>query len=360
MFKIFRFVLIIFSLACTVLSIFALTGSYANKSYLTNTYLLNFHLTHANLSAIIDTSGISKRDLSYSASDIGNVLQDATVTPGQIQQIQTTINNIVSTFTYSELGLADVYQIGYWGYCKGYVLKEETYSGSGAVGNVLKSFDNSQVNYTWCSSPTPAFAFDPLEIFKTEIGNKINNTIQGANPFGFVVLNQEASSSLQVLLDNINWDTLNLPGDLKKDLSLLQNLTKASFGIILAVAVLSFVSVLLQFLGCCFSPDNCCLSFLNFIYEFIIFILAIISAAFATGVYYYVRREVNNNTVQYGIKSFLSINFYAFLWAAVVAALLVVIFNLLGHCCGLFGTGRRRYRAVPPPAAYEHEFKGEM
>ncbi|KAK6460447.1 actin cortical patch SUR7/pH-response regulator pali [Scheffersomyces coipomensis] len=356
MFKFFRFILIVFSLACTVLSVFALVGSYANKSYLTSTYLLNFHLTQANLSAII-TDGLDKRsigaDIASATSEFWSSVQTGTAASDIDSSIQSAISEVTSGFTYAELGLADVYQIGYWGYCKGYVLKEEAYGGT--LGSVLKPFDNSHVNYTWCSPPKAGFKFDPLVIFKTEIGNKLNNTIEGASTEVSPILTQAATTALQLLLQNLTWDNLNLPGDLKAQLTLLNGLTVASFGIILAVAVLSFISVILQLFGCCFSPDNCCLSFLNFSFELLIFILSIVGAGLATGAYYFTRSQINDNTTEFGIKAFLSINLYAFLWSSVVAALLVVIFNLLGHCCGLFGTGRRRYRAVAPAAAYEHK-----
>lgn len=84
---------------------------------------------------------------------------------------------------------------------------------------------------------------------------------------------------------------------------------------------------------------------LELLFQSIICLLAIVGAGIATGTYQYVRSQVNDNTDIYGVKSFLSVNFNAFIWSAAVASMLVVFFNLLGHCCGLFGH-RKHYRTI--------------
>ena len=47
---------------CCILEIFAVTGSYDNKKYLTDTYLINFHIDSLDLTKLIDSSRITKRD----------------------------------------------------------------------------------------------------------------------------------------------------------------------------------------------------------------------------------------------------------------------------------------------------------
>ena len=127
-----------------------------------------------------------------------------------------------------------------------------------------------------------------------------------------------------MLIDHLDIDELNLPGNINGKLQQLHNLTNASFGLLMAVAVLSFVSVLIQMLAFCFSPEKCCLSFLNFLFECIIGLIAFVGAVVVTATYSYVKAQVNGNLDTFGVKSFLSINFYAFVWSAVIVCILVV------------------------------------
>ncbi|CAI5758304.1 unnamed protein product [Candida verbasci] len=401
MFKIFRIILIFLTLACMILSIFGLTGSYKNESYLTNTYLLNIHLNGLDLKQIINSTNINKRD--WQSTDSGNyyvnqassILATATVgsvpsaieswydsQPSSVQSsiqsaipgvgngngngngnagyyttVSAAINDLLENTTPQLLGIADVYSISFWGYCRGQV--EEQNTNNNSSGTFVDNFDNSNINWTWCSDPTPGFFFNPVEIFKNEMNNTLNGIQVDDQSSEINQLSNQLRSELKVLLDNLTDDDFNLPGNLNDDLKKLNDLTIAGFALILTVIVLSFISLIFQLFGFCCSPNKCCLSFLNFLFEFIIFILAIVGAGLVTGVYYFVKGQINDNVEDFGIKSFLSINFYAFIWSAVVACILIIFFNLLGHCCGLFGTGRKRYRAVkkeePHEIAYEHK-----
>lgn len=372
MFKIFRLILVIFSLATLMLSVWSIIGSYKNESYLTQNYLIDFHLTKLDLSKLIDSADFSKRDVVESpvipsttykrrdptinerdywssvTSTVASSLQSGTTTSSDVAAV---VSQIVLQLSYSDLGLADVYTVGFWGYCKGESTNEKTYDSS--LQKYVKAFDNNKVNVTYCTSPQVGYKFDPLTIIKHEINNTINNVVDGGTVS--TQISSAVQSELQVLVNNLSYENLHLPGDLNNKLTLVNNLTKAGFALLLVTAVLSFLSILIQFIGCCISPDSCCLSFLNFLFEFVIFILGLVGAAIITGVYMYVRKEINDEAGDYGIKSFLSVQLYAFAWSSVVASLLVVIFNLLGHCCGLFGTGRKRYRTLAPAPAHDHE-----
>ncbi|KAK6459754.1 actin cortical patch SUR7/pH-response regulator pali [Scheffersomyces xylosifermentans] len=380
MFRIFRVFLIFFTLACMVLSIFALTGSYNNTSYLTDTYLINVHMYNLNLSALIDTAILAevkpstdklskpayakratptKRDFPDAVtsawgavtSKADQVWNAATSDAADVfdSSVQNAVGEVVRDFNYQELGFADVYSFGFWGYCKGYINRASLTD----TGSMLK-FNNKNVNYTWCSPAQAAYRFDPLAIFKTELNGTINNKIDGYMPFVYPMITQAARSDLSVLLENITYESLNLPGSLKKNLDKLGDISTACFALTVALICLCFISIIIQVLGFFLSPDSCCLSFLNFLFELVIALLAVVTAGLITGTYLYIRKQVNNNTSTFGLRSFLSINFYAFIWSAAVAAIVVVFFNLLGHCCGLFGTGRKRYRSVGG-ASEEHE-----
>lgn len=352
MFKFFRLLLIILSLVAAILAIFAVTGSYKNESYLTDTYLINFHLNKLNLSKLLKASSFTKR------SDLDMNMDMELETPSESEKrdwassiISATggdsmISSILSEVDYADLGLSDVYQLSYWGYCKGH-MEGDSKTHEGTVGAVGKDFDNSNINYTFCTDPTPAYQFKPVEVFKQELKAKLDDDLSD--------LSSTLRDQIQYLVDNVAEDSFNIPKDLQDKLDLLNNLTKASFGLLLAGAVLAVVSIIIQILGCFMSPDSCCLSFLNFLYEVVVFIILAVGSILITFSMSYTRNKINDVTDDYGIKSYLSMNFYAFTWASTVAALLCLFFNLLGHCCGLFGTGRKKFRSQQQPAmAYDH------
>ena len=405
----YRFILVFFSIACLILTAFAITGSYENKSYLTPTYLINFHLNKLDLRQIIspsigDNSSKRKRadddndstptttstgsipsnaqqwinvassiagnlpsDFSSIASAVGTNLPSsvpsdlASVLPSSLPTgdveltISAAIANLLNNVSPEELGIADVYSVSYWGYCRGDLKSNKSSVFDGDLWRLVdENFDNSNVDYTWCSPPKAGYFFNPATVIREEL----NRTIEGQQIDSQSLLINELSSQyvddLKVLVNNIADEYLNLPSDLQNNLGTLNNITKASFAMMIIAAVFSFISIVFQIMAMCLSPDNCCLSFLNFALQLVTFLASILSAGLATGAYVFVRRKVNDETGDYGIKSFLSINFYAFAWSAAVAAFLVVVFSAVGHCCGCFSGERRRYRQV---AAYEH--KGE-
>lgn len=346
MFRIVRLIIILLSIATTILSIFALVGSYKNEAYLTKIYLLDFHLTDLDVSQLIDFNGFSKRDTIQPDSKRDTILPDRTVVEkdlaSSLSDIGSTVSGIVNSITYEDMGLAQVYSISLWGYCKGEV------KGS---SKTEKGFDNSDIDFKWCSDPKPAYYFDPLEIIKHELNNTINDKITGAS--GSIDISSDVRTVLEQIVDNITYETLNLPGNLNKQLTLLNNLTKASFALILIMAILSAIGVFVQLIGCCVDPSNCCLSCINFLFQTLVFLTGIIGAGLATGAYIYVRKQINENTGELGIKSFLSIAFYALIWSAVAAALLVLIFTIIGHCCGCFSNNRKKYKPLDAPAVPE-------
>ncbi|KAG7661270.1 uncharacterized protein J8A68_005266 [[Candida] subhashii] len=346
----FRFTLIFLSLACTILTIFALAGSYANKSYLTDSYLINFHLAGLNLNQVIDINKFTKRD---DTTTTGTTTTAATTAPGYYTTIPAAIQDLFATVTPQQLGIADVYSVSYWGYCRGALLEPEQEYNSN-LGSYFYNFDNSNVNWTWCSDPKPGFFFDPIDIMQIELTRAIEGIVVDAQSEAITQLTITSKSEIKVLIDNITPERLNLPGHLQSDLTRLNTLTKSAFSIMVTVAVLSFVSTVIQILGYFFSPEKCCLSFLNFLFEFSISLLSFTGSVIVTAVYVKVRGLANKEATDYGIKAFLSINFYAFTWSATMVANLVVFVNLLGHCCGMFGTGRKHYRMVKTDGGYEH------
>ncbi|KAK6459753.1 actin cortical patch SUR7/pH-response regulator pali [Scheffersomyces xylosifermentans] len=373
MFMILRGFLVFFSLAFMVLFIFALTGSYKSSPYLTNTYLIDVHLYNLNLTALINTaifesitpsslgtgSNIKRAtptenddpssslqvwglDTNTETSNTESVPIVASTTTSEVfdSSIAIILNEVINDFNYQELGLADVYSIGFWGYCTGYISKDESTENQTTSGPI--PFNNKHVNFTWCSHPKASNIFDPLAIFKTVLNGTINNIDL---PFAPPSMVEAISSKLYVLLENINYDSVNLPGNLKKNLTEIGRISTACFALLVVVVCFCFVSIVIQVLAFFISPDNCCLSFLNFLFQVINAVLAVVTASLITGIYVYLRKQINGSP-QFGIKSFLSVNLYAFIWSAAASAIIVVLLNLLGQWWGFFGTGRRRYRCI--------------
>lgn len=400
MFKFFRFILILLSIATCILAALALVGSYQDQTWLTKAYLINFQPTQLKLGQLFQANDFKKRDnglymgncyygnsgaygenlkscstpttaqataadtpvaanpdaatnaatgvavaattnaipTGYTTTAGANTYTSATNTinlgsssssaiPSNLGNVGQIVQRFSSSLTYKDLGLADVYSISLWGYCRGTIGNQES---------IGQTYDNSNVTYTNCTKAKPAFFFDPLTVLKQELNNTIDDPKTDVNK----------KAALTAIRDNVSYENLNLPGDLEKNLKSMQSSTKALFAILVAVVVLSFISIIIQLLGCVLSPDHCCLSFLNFLFQCLIFVLAVVASGLSTGLYLYVRSQVNDNVKDYGVKSFLSISFYAYTWSSAAAAWLVIIFSLLGHCCGLFATNRHRFRTV--------------
>ncbi|GBL48228.1 hypothetical protein ACI3LY_002879 [Candidozyma auris] len=265
------------------------------------------------------------------------------------------LENLVNGLNYTDLGLADYYSVGYWGYCRGYM--REVNSSDALIdrlGNFGENFNKDNVHFVWCSDPVPGFKFDPLDIVKREMTNAIREDVDGLDVLPSS-LSDTIKAQLVAIVASVTYEDLNLPGSLKDDLTLLNNLTKAALAMLLAGVCLAFISFIFQFAGLCCSPHNSCLSCLNYFLMVLFFLCILLGAGLSTGAYVFVRKEVNKEIDQYGLKSFLSVQYYAFAWSAMVAAFLVVVLAAIGYCCGCFA-GERRYRRVQePPMAYDHK-----
>lgn len=420
---IMRILVLFFTVATIVLSVWSLIGSYKYKSYLTNNYLLSFQLLNLNLTAIFE-QGLSntKRDVievaaleqklfardaevleptrtiearaidiaslltnanyasaaeaiaagqtsglaalaselavstdavaaalaTASTADIASDLQDFLLTASVPSSIATlaaeltgdlssVLESVVENLNASDIGLADMYNLGFWGYCKGSLdgsIEELT-----ELGSFGKQFSNSNVNYTYCLPPKVGYKFDPLTVLKAEILEQVNAYANGLS-LATGGLTDELAAELVAVVLSLTYSDLGLPGDLQNDLTLLHNLQVAGFSLILAGACLAFISFVFQMIGLCCSPESTILSCCNFLVLFIVFIVVLVGSALTTGAFVYVRKEVNNAILEYGAKAYLLVQFYAFSWSAAAAALIIVVLSFLGYCCGCFHSGR--------------------
>lgn len=397
-----RVLVLFFAVAATVLSCWALVGSYKNEAYLTNNYLISFQLTSLNLSAVLLSGSAkhhSKRDFASLAnlvtSEIGNVFphkltdtveptgaseptlttsglkkplrtdsklfqyaSTALVPPsvatlaadlsGNVQQI---INNVVGSLNYSELGLADMYSVSYWGYCRGNITGDVKWLDK--LGRFGKQFNPSNLNVTYCTPAKVGYRFDPLKLFKSEVLNALRERMHGGN-----ALAQNLQAELLALVSLLTWDEFGLPGNLKQRLTLLDNCTVAAWALILIGACLLFIIVIVEVVAIFCTPHVFCLLCLNFVLMVLTFLVVLLGSALSTGAYMYVRLQVNKEVKEFGVKVYLLVQYYAFSWSAFASSFMMLVIAILGYCCGWFGTGNR-YRPIEQQREPEmgYEFK---
>ena len=71
------------------------------------------------------------------------ILQIGSTSGGYYTTVSQAVHSLLSNVNPQVLGMAQVYSVGFWGYCRGYVIQDDSKT---------KKFDNSNVNYTWCSN----------------------------------------------------------------------------------------------------------------------------------------------------------------------------------------------------------------
>lgn len=283
------------------------------------------------------------------ASIAADIIENHSTTNDLLQKIARSVNAF-------QLGLADIYSISFWGYCKGSI------NGTIEQNPVIDKYPqllNKDVTWLNCTPPKVGFTFDPLTILKEELLSAINASalLDTNGPLSSVM--STLSSQLLAVVDLLTYDTIGLPGELESYLPYLSKWKDVGFACILAGACLAIISLMFQLTGMCCSPNFSCLSCLNFMFMALTFIIVILGSALTTGVIIFVRKILNQQIEQYGIESFLSVQFYAFSWSAVAAALCCLVLSIIGYCCGCFKSDRitriSRLRRNAPELKYYHK-----
>ncbi|OBA22593.1 hypothetical protein METBIDRAFT_39535, partial [Metschnikowia bicuspidata var. bicuspidata NRRL YB-4993] len=358
-FMFFRILVLFFTTATIVLLAWSLVGCYKNESYLTNNYLISLQVSNLNLSTLFeDTSFFSKRDSLISEAQAVAATASipdsiATLVSEISGDFSSALNDIIASASPSDLGLSDMYSVGFYGYCKGELTGNVT-DYSSELGELGKQFRNDNVNYTYCSAPEFGYKLDPLALIKHEMMEQIQNYGDGLATLS-PGLSDLFISELLTVASSLTYENLGLPGNLKQDLGMLNSVTIAGFSLIFAGACLSFVSFAFQMVGLCCSPGNMCLSLCNFLLMFLVALIVIIGSGLTTGVFLYVRNTVNQDLDDFGVKTYLSQQFYAFAWSAAVSALMFVVLSIIGYCCGCFHPRHRKPNRSEPEVWYDHK-----
>lgn len=301
---------------------------------------------YAGLSQYVP-QGISANDVALLLAQAQQALNDPNASMESI--VNNIVARIIQTLTPLQLGLSQIYTVSFWGYCRGSNTNMSTYDTNADVA-ALRLFSSEKVNLTWCSHPKAAFALDPAALLKTEIGNVLN----GYQPDGRLPaqIDDLIRDKLKVVQASVNNTAINLPQDLQNYVGLLNRLTKAGFALMLAGCILSAIAVFVQLLGCCIDPHGCCLSCVHFLFLTLMCVTTIVGCALTTATYLYVRKVLNKEAADYGIKCSLLINFYAFAWLGAAAAIAFFFVEVLGLICGCCFPHREEQHEKPPQQQY--------
>ncbi|ODV94440.1 hypothetical protein PACTADRAFT_51276 [Pachysolen tannophilus NRRL Y-2460] len=223
----------------------------------------------------------------------------------------------------TDIGLSDVYTIGMWGYCKG-DLKN---------GTTLQSYDTGNVNFTYCSTPKAMYVFNVTELISSE-------------------LNLTDISSVTSEIDSVVTDVsdIDLPSNVESYVKVAKILSKLIFVCTIIGIVLTFLVMILTIPTICSRGFSCFVALLSFI-SFISFILA---CGASTGMYLYIKKELDKYVSTYGIEAHLSPEYLGFYWAACASSLIASVLWAFSSCC--FSTEPTRFSCCSRPMRrYEDE-----
>lgn len=211
----------------------------------------------------------------------------------------------------SQLGFAEAYIFGMYGYCRGTSVDTST-------ANTAAAWENINFKAQQCTSSSISYAFDPVSFFVNEINEH--------NTLGISITSTD----------------ITLPGGL----STYVNISKALSHVIVACSIAAICLLALAGLFqlfCWFIGATAIISLL----QTLAFISAAISTGAATGAYKYIESQINDNVGDFGIRARLSKNYLVLAWLGTGICLLTLLVMLITRCCCF---SRRRPAA---PVTYE-------
>ncbi|GMF99800.1 hypothetical protein B5S30_g4600 [[Candida] boidinii] len=215
--------------------------------------------------------------------------------------------------TLKQAGLSEVYTFGMWGYCEG-----NYYSNVDSTGYI---YDDDDIKMTYCSKPKALYKFDLADFFSDRL--------------------KEAGYQ-------IDPSDIAVPDGIISYTTTSTNVSKMVFITCLLAIIICFFVLVLGLLGIW------CNSKVLFLVAFLSmggFLLALLSAAGATGMYGYIKSKFNDHSDIYHIKASLSNIYLALAWVGTVCYMLNVFFWFLNSCVFGIGSTRTRARIVHEPIA---------
>ena len=198
--------------------------------------------------------------------------------------------------TIAELGFADAYIFGMYGYCRG------------TQGNTVMTDDNTWEDINFTSS----------ECTQSSIDYKFN-------PVTFIVDEINKHNTLGI---NVTESDIQLPGGLNDYVQTASHLSQVIYICSIIAICLTILVILCQLLCWCVGGATITIFFQN-----LAFISAVISSGCATGAFKYIETEFNRYGTTFGVHAQLSRNFLVLTWVGTAMSLLTIIVITFTRCC---------------------------
>lgn len=247
------------------------------------------------------------------ASNVGTIGKQAaksSIFLLELNMVDVDVSSIYSgaeSFTASELGFADAYIFGMYGYCRG--------TQGDTTTSKDKIWQNIHFKSSSCTDSSITYEFDPVTFVVDEI-NKHN--------------------SLNI---SITSDDITLPGKLGKYVKVADHLSQVIYICSIIAICLSIVAILCEIICWCIL-STALVSF----FQTLSFFAAIISSGCATGAYKYIESEFNKHDSTFGISAKLSRNYLVLTWVGTGMSLVTIFVIMFTRCC------MRPIGAIPTPA----------
>jgi hypothetical protein len=201
-----------------------------------------------------------------------------------------------SQYTYTELGFANAYLFGMYGYCRG------------TEGTITKSSDNVWENVNFqnsnCTKSSVDYTFNPLTFAVDEI-----------NQYNTLGLTVDASQ-------------IQLPGGLNNYVNTASHLSQVVYICSIIAVCLTVLTILAQIFCCCYGSITFVL-----LLQFLAFVSAMVSSGAATGAFKYIETEFNKYGTTFGIHAQLSRNFLVLTWLGTGLSLFTIFLIIFTRCC---------------------------
>lgn len=236
------------------------------------------------------------------ASNVGTISEQAaksSIFLLELNMVDIDVSSIysgASSYTASELGFADAYIFGMYGYCRG--TQGET------TTSTDKIWEDIHFQSSSCTNTSITYEFDPVSFVVDEINDH--------NTLGI----------------SISSDDITLPGKLGTYIKTAQHISQVIYICSIIAICLSIVAVLCELVcWCMFS-----MVVVSF-FQTLSFFAAIISSGCATGAYKYIETEFNKYDSTFGISAKLSRNYLVLTWVGTGMSLVTIFAIMLTRCC---------------------------
>jgi hypothetical protein len=240
------------------------------------------------------------------ASNIGTIGKQMTKSSIFLLELNTKGIDIASLYpkagsvSISELGIAEAYIFGMYGYCRGVQGQSTT--------NAETHWEDIHFTSSECTPSSTSYTFDPLNFMIDEINEH--------NTLGIKVTESD----------------LNLPGGLAGYVKTASHISQVIYICSIIAICLLVLSVMCSLLCWCIGSTALIIFLQN-----LAFVSAVISTGCATGAFKYIESEFNKYGTSFGVHAQLSRNYLVLAWLGTGMILLSVLVTTVTQCCCCVG-----------------------